>query len=331
MRTLFQEDINGEKLTVKKWWIFCADFPRFTQSFSLFMRDINGEKEKTSRYWWSFSRLVFHGLPPLDFFPLQHSKTPRTPNFSKICPDDCFSGNRRNTVSRVLFRRRELTEPHWVLGQTRWVLRKTRCMSSLWRTNNRLKGTQWVRSPELGEGQKTHWARCLKPCSPKPYSARFRFFGGDPNLSKICQKFEKRQFPDKFSNFRQIIHKSGSPWLEPRKTIVGTNFGEIWGSGRFWMLQGEKGFAILGTIIFVIIFVIITKIIPPEHFLCNVAATRLSLFAREHAKEFALWGDCFVIFTKLIVPKQLFLKSIFVIVLATMVRLDLRTLYCRTP
>ena len=35
-------------------------------------------------------------------------------------------GNGRNTVSRVLFRRRGLTEPHWVLGQTRWVLRKTR-------------------------------------------------------------------------------------------------------------------------------------------------------------------------------------------------------------
>ena len=35
-------------------------------------------------------------------------------------------GNGRNTVSRVLFRRRELTEPHWVMGQTRWVLRRTR-------------------------------------------------------------------------------------------------------------------------------------------------------------------------------------------------------------
>ena len=35
-------------------------------------------------------------------------------------------GNGRNTVSRVQFQRRELTEPHWVLGQTRWVLRKTR-------------------------------------------------------------------------------------------------------------------------------------------------------------------------------------------------------------
>ena len=44
----------------------------------------------------------------------------------------------------------------------------------------------------------------------------------------------------------------------------------------------------LETNIFVIIFVIISKIIPPEYFLCNVAATGLSLFAREHAKESAL-------------------------------------------
>ena len=39
------EDVNGEKLTVKKWWIFGADFSRFTQSFSRFVRDINGEKK----------------------------------------------------------------------------------------------------------------------------------------------------------------------------------------------------------------------------------------------------------------------------------------------
>ena len=44
-----QEDVNGEKLTVKKWWIFGADFSRSTQSFSRFIRDTNGEK-KTSRY-----------------------------------------------------------------------------------------------------------------------------------------------------------------------------------------------------------------------------------------------------------------------------------------
>ena len=41
----------------------------------------------------------------------------------------------------------------------------------------------------------------------------------------------------------------------------------------------------LGTLSFVII---LANIIPPEHFLCNVAAAGLSLFAREHAKQFAL-------------------------------------------
>ena len=40
-----QEDRNGEKLTVNKWWIFGADFSRFTRSFSRFVRDINGEKK----------------------------------------------------------------------------------------------------------------------------------------------------------------------------------------------------------------------------------------------------------------------------------------------
>ena len=41
---VFQEDVNGEKLTVKNWWIFGAEFSRFTQSSSRFIRDINGEK-----------------------------------------------------------------------------------------------------------------------------------------------------------------------------------------------------------------------------------------------------------------------------------------------
>ena len=37
-----------------------------------------------------------------------------------------------------------------------------------------------------------------------------------------------------------------------------------------------------------LIFANITKLIPPEDFLCNVAATGVSLFARKQAKEFAL-------------------------------------------
>ena len=49
-------------------------------------------------------------------------------------------------------------------------------VSSLLHTNNRLRGTHWVRSPELSEGKKTHWVRCLKPYSLKPYSARFRYY-----------------------------------------------------------------------------------------------------------------------------------------------------------
>ena len=42
---LSQEDVNGEKLTMKKSWIFGADFSRFTQIFSRFTRDIKGEKK----------------------------------------------------------------------------------------------------------------------------------------------------------------------------------------------------------------------------------------------------------------------------------------------
>ena len=34
----------------------------------------------------------FSILPCEPFFPLHHSKTPETPNLSKICPSDCFWG-----------------------------------------------------------------------------------------------------------------------------------------------------------------------------------------------------------------------------------------------
>ena len=76
------------------------------------------------------------------------------------------------TVSKVLSEERT----HWVLQQTRWVLvRNSRC------------GTQIIGSKELTEfapgtqwTPKTHWARCLKPYSPKPYSARFRLEASGP-------------------------------------------------------------------------------------------------------------------------------------------------------
>ena len=65
---LGQEDVNGEKLTVKKRWIFGADF--FTvwcrfftvyADFSRFVRDINGEKKislSMSFFTVSFSRFA---------------------------------------------------------------------------------------------------------------------------------------------------------------------------------------------------------------------------------------------------------------------------------
>ena len=42
-------------------------FTVWCRFFSRFIRDINGEKKKTSRCRWTFSQLVFHGLPPLEF------------------------------------------------------------------------------------------------------------------------------------------------------------------------------------------------------------------------------------------------------------------------
>ena len=66
----YQEDVNGEKRTVKKWWIFGADFfhglvpifSRFTPIFSRFVRDINGEKKNISLlmifFTVSFSRFA---------------------------------------------------------------------------------------------------------------------------------------------------------------------------------------------------------------------------------------------------------------------------------
>ena len=58
--------------------------------------------------------------------------------------------------------------------------------SSLWHTENRLRRTHWVLSPEPCESQQTHWARCLNPYSPKPCSAPFRCF---QESSWVCELF----------------------------------------------------------------------------------------------------------------------------------------------
>ena len=61
------EDVNGEKLTVKKWWILGADFSRSTQRFSRFIRDINGGK--------NISLLMIFFTVSFSRFAPSHSKT----------------------------------------------------------------------------------------------------------------------------------------------------------------------------------------------------------------------------------------------------------------
>ena len=57
-----QEDVNGEKLTVKEWWIWGADFFTVYADFSRFVSDINGEKKNISLlmifFTVSFSRFA---------------------------------------------------------------------------------------------------------------------------------------------------------------------------------------------------------------------------------------------------------------------------------
>ena len=72
----FHEDGNGEKLAVKKWWLFGrrffsrfgADFFTVYADFSRFIRDANGEKKNISLLMIFFTAIVFHGLPPLEFW-----------------------------------------------------------------------------------------------------------------------------------------------------------------------------------------------------------------------------------------------------------------------
>ena len=99
-------------------------------------------------------------------------------------------GNGRNTVSRVLFRRRELTEPHWVLGQTRWVLQKTRWVRS---------GTQIIGWEELTEFAPRNSVRPEKLTElsvtvlSEPYSARFQTWVHQNRASLFASDFYRRR------------------------------------------------------------------------------------------------------------------------------------------
>ena len=93
-------------------------------------------------------------------------------------------------------------------------------VSLLWHTNHRLRGTHWVRSPKLSEPRKTHWVRCLKPYSPKPYSACFRKIKAEHTPPQDYDSY-KAQKPPKAGNAKKNtkkIQKPPSPVWAPKYT-----------------------------------------------------------------------------------------------------------------
>ena len=66
----------------------------------------------------------------------------------------------------------------------------------------------------------------------------------------------------------------------------GHNFGELYFAVPSWPKLVQKNS--LEHTLCNIIFVILTQIIPPEDFLCNVAAAGMSFFGRKQARECAL-------------------------------------------
>ena len=65
-----------------------------------------------------------------------------------------WGGPKRPLQERAL-QFQPLDRKWYCFGQTRWARFGTQ-------TQKRLRGTHWALSPELGEGQNTHWVRCLK-------------------------------------------------------------------------------------------------------------------------------------------------------------------------
>ena len=163
-------------------------------------------------------------------------------------------------------------------------------------------------------GSGSPWSSCRQPCFQKPSQAKIRkpvrengvlswifgMFSLEQN-KESSPKTKKRILIDKSPIFvhSPCFSKENIPNSEKHPfSWTGLRVGHFLLRFARKCTQTSQGFCtilaetitklFLGTVMFVIIFVSITKIIPPEHFLCNVAATGFSLFAREHAKEFAL-------------------------------------------
>ena len=87
-------------------------------------------------------------------------------------------GNRWKTALRV-FRKRELAKFWGKLCELR-EKKKTRWVH--FGTQNRLRGLTEFVPQSSARPQKTHRARCLKPCSPKRYLALFRHNNLNPAI-----------------------------------------------------------------------------------------------------------------------------------------------------
>ena len=133
-------------------------------------------------------------------------------------------GDGRNTFSRALFRNREnsLSSAANSVSSA-----KKNSVSSLRHTKRRPRGTQ----NSFGEDQKTHWARCLKPCSSKPYSASLWVFLVFPRIARVpygeknpcflrgfpCSFFSKKIRGSKRKNNCLCAPKASLKWKKKRK------------------------------------------------------------------------------------------------------------------
>ena len=99
-------------------------------------------------------------------------------------------------------------------------------MSSLWHTNNGLKGAHRALPPELGEGQEV-----LKPRSPKPSLTRFRQIVGRPTQ---CTEHARNEIGPLNCERGGPVQGSKSP--KPGKEVFGvekTPFSHQRGKGQF--------------------------------------------------------------------------------------------------
>ena len=73
----------------------------------------------------------------------------------------------RKRWRKILFREYCFGEENSLSFMANSVSSAKDSVSSLWHTNNRMRGTHWVRSPELNEPQETRWESCFETVLPE--------------------------------------------------------------------------------------------------------------------------------------------------------------------